>query len=131
MFRRLAATALAAAAATTLIAAPAAAATSSAQLIRTKVSFGRCEDTCKIKVRIRNVSGKYLYNVRLNARLSIDGRSAGTCYDYVGTIRPYRVRYAACTVRTARLADLYNAALDGRIEGRPYARTNVSYKYYR
>ncbi|MGP3960057.1 hypothetical protein ACTWPT_29025 [Nonomuraea sp. 3N208] len=149
MIKNLAGTVLVAAAATTLMAAPAnassaadtsvvsvaqeskATATAGAQLIRSWVSFGRCKDTCRINVRVRNISGKYLYNVRLNARLSINGRSVGTCTDYVGTIRPYRTRYAACTVRTYSLSNAYNNYLDGYSRFRYYARTNVAYRYYR
>jgi hypothetical protein len=142
MIKKLAGTVLVAAAATTLMAGPAnassyassaeeATVTASAQLIRTSVSFGRCRDTCRINVRVRNISRKYLYNVRLNARLSINGRSVGTCTDYVGSIRPYGTRYAACTVRTYKLSDAYNDYLDGYTNFNRYARTNVSYRYYR
>ncbi|MFI7706489.1 hypothetical protein [Nonomuraea sp. NPDC049480] len=148
MIKNLAGMVLVAAAATTLMAAPAGASTSSAvtsasaateskatvsaarQLIRTKVSFGRCRDTCTIRVRVKNISGKYLYNSRLNARLSINGRRVGTCTDYIGTIRSYGVRYASCTVRTARLNNAYNNYLDGAAF-RYYASTYVSYRYYR
>ncbi|TMR17092.1 hypothetical protein ETD86_23875 [Nonomuraea turkmeniaca] len=149
MIKKLAGTVLVAAAATALIAAPANASsatatsvasvtteseatlTAAAQLIRTRVSFGRCRDTCRINVRVKNISRKYLYNVRMNARLSINGRSVGTCTDYVGTVRSYGVRYAACTVRTNSLSNAYNDYLDGFTGFRYYARTNVSYRYYR
>ena len=138
MIKRLAGMALTAAAATTLMAAPVAASTTTSdstsarpQLIRTKVSFGRCEDTCRIKVRVKNISGKYLYNVRLNARLRVNGRKAGSCTDYVGTMRPYGVRYASCTVRTRVVSDEYNDYLDGYGGFRYYASTSVAYRYYR
>ncbi|MFI7635563.1 hypothetical protein [Nonomuraea sp. NPDC049400] len=147
MIKRLAGTVLVAATATTLMAAPAGAATAgastsvtaatkattattSAQLIRTRIYFGRCKDTCSIKVRIKNRSGKRLYQVKLNARLKVNGRKAGSCYDYVGTIRPYGVRWASCTVRTATLTQMWNNTLDGYASFRPYASTYVSYRYY-
>jgi hypothetical protein len=128
MLKTLAGTILVAAAATTLMAAPADAST---QLISTKISFGHCEDTCKIKVRIKNKSGKTLFYVKLNAKLKVNGHKAGTCYDSVGTIRAYRVRYATCTVRTATLTNLWNDAYDNGSRWRPYANTYVSYRYYR
>ncbi|WP_188191860.1 hypothetical protein [Nonomuraea sp. SYSU D8015] len=142
MIKKLAGTVLVAAAATTLMAAPAAASSTSSasaesattaarQLIRSKVSFGRCEDTCTIRVRVKNISGKRLFNVRLNARLSVNGRKVGTCTEYVGTIRPYGTRYTSCTVRTSSLSRAYNNYLDGLTGFRYYARTNVSYRYYR
>ncbi|WP_090947162.1 hypothetical protein [Nonomuraea jiangxiensis] len=134
--------ALVAAAATTLLAAPAnASATSTAtvestaarpQLIRTKLSFGRCKDTCQIKVRITNISRKTLFSVKLNARLTINGRNVGTCYDSVGTIRARKVRNASCTIRTATLDRYWNTWLDGDLRSfNKYARTSVSYRYYR
>ncbi|MEV1171307.1 hypothetical protein [Nonomuraea sp. NPDC049784] len=139
MIKRLAGTALVAATATTLMAAPASASatagtsetTASAQLISTRVYFGRCKDTCLIKVRVRNTSYKTLYNVKLNARLTVNGRKAGSCYDYVGTIGPRRIKWAACTVRTATLAQMWNNWLDGYSNFNRYASTNVSYRYYR
>ncbi|WP_146104141.1 hypothetical protein [Nonomuraea solani] len=125
-----------AAAASSLMAAPAAAATTEtvsaqAQLIRSKIYFGRCRDTCQIKVRITNISRRNLYNVKLNVRLKVSGRKAGTCYDYVGRIGARKVRWASCTVRTRSLSEMYNAALDGYASFRPYASTYVSYRYYR
>ncbi|KAB8193427.1 hypothetical protein FH608_019470 [Nonomuraea phyllanthi] len=142
MIKRLAGTVLVAAAATSVLAAPAgasastststtAAAAASAQLIRTKVYFGRCKDTCRIKVRVRNVSYKNLYNVKLNASLKVNGRKAGTCYDYIGTIRARKTRWASCTVRTRTLDRMYNNWLDGYASFNRYAHTNVSYRYYR
>ncbi|MEW9551256.1 hypothetical protein [Nonomuraea sp. NPDC050783] len=131
MLKRLAATALAAAAATTLVAAPAAASTSSAQLIRTKSYWGHCEDTCKVKVRIKNISRKTLFNVKLNVTLKINGRKVGSCYDSVGSIGAYRVRYAACTVRTARLSNAWDDFQDYGGRYYKYASTYVSYRYYR
>ncbi|MFG1706443.1 hypothetical protein ACFLIM_24925 [Nonomuraea sp. M3C6] len=145
MIMSLAGTVLVAAAATTLMAAPASATSSTAststatsakattarpQLIRTKVYFGKCEDTCRIKVRITNISRKNLFNVKLNVSLKIDGRKAGSCYDYVGSIRARKVRWAGCTVRTATLARFYNQALDGERRFDRYASTYVSYRYY-
>ncbi|MEV5892134.1 hypothetical protein [Nonomuraea fuscirosea] len=108
-----------------------AATTAARQLIRTKVSLGRCKDTCRINVRITNISRKYLYRVKLNARLSVNGRSVGSCYDYVGTIKPRKVRYAACTVRTRALSQKWNNYLDGWASFNRYARTSVAYRYYR
>jgi hypothetical protein len=145
MYKRLAGAALVAAAATSLMATPAGASTSARtsfaaetvtttaarQLIRTKVSLGRCKDTCRINVRITNISRKYLYRVKLNARLSVNGRSVGSCYDYVGTIKPRKVRYAACTVRTRALSQRWNNFLDGWAYFNRYAKTSVAYRYYR
>ncbi|MEU6783515.1 hypothetical protein ABZ912_30335 [Nonomuraea angiospora] len=137
MIKRLAGTVLVAAAAATLMAAPASASastettTAGAQLIRTKVYFGRCRDTCRIKVRVRNISYRTLYNVKLNARLRVNGRNVGTCYDYVGTIRSRGTRWAACTVRTRSLSQAYNNWLDGLARFRYSTYTYVSYRYYR
>ncbi|MEV4897403.1 hypothetical protein AB0K48_49510, partial [Nonomuraea sp. NPDC055795] len=70
MLRRLAgALAITAAATTLVIAAPSAANASSTttiatmesakrQLIRTKIYWGRCKDTCRVRVRIKNISSK-------------------------------------------------------------------------
>ncbi|MFC4008177.1 hypothetical protein ACFOY2_13165 [Nonomuraea purpurea] len=101
------------------------------QLVRTKLSFGRCKDTCRIKVRITNISRKTLFNVKLNATLKANGRKAGACYDYVGTIKPRKVKWASCTVRSHTLADEWTEYLDRRSSFRTQARTNVSYRYYR
>ncbi|RVX43962.1 hypothetical protein EDD27_6676 [Nonomuraea polychroma] len=142
MIKSLAGTVLVAAAATTLMAAPAAASSSSsgvdastsatgAQLIRTKSYWGHCEETCRIKVRIKNISGKRLFNVKLNVKLRINGRKAGACYDYVGSIRPYGVGWASCTVRTRTLANMWNDFLDYRGRYYKYASTYVAYRYYR
>ncbi|MFI6739961.1 hypothetical protein ACIBI9_44160 [Nonomuraea sp. NPDC050451] len=140
MIKSLAGTVLVAATAATLMAAPASASastaestatTASAQLIRTRVYFGRCKDTCLIKVRVRNVSYRTLYNVKLNARLRVNGRSVGTCYDYVGTIRSRGLKWASCTVRTRALSQSYNNWLDGYASFNRYANTYVSYRYYR
>ncbi|MGN9847132.1 hypothetical protein ACTMTI_54525 [Nonomuraea sp. H19] len=148
MIKSLAGTVLVAAAATTLMAAPASASSSAAatsastatvsettttakpQLIRTRVYFGRCKDTCRVKVRVKNISGKRLFNVRLNASLKVNGRKAGSCYDYVGTINPYRVKWAYCTVRSGVLVDEWNDYLDGYGSFRYRASTYVSYRYY-
>ncbi|MEV0232633.1 hypothetical protein [Nonomuraea sp. NPDC050786] len=137
MLKRLAGTALVAATATTLMAAPAGATTTGttttakAQLISTKVYFGRCKDTCQIKVRIRNKSYKTLFNVKLNARLKVNGRKVGSCYDYVGTIRPHKIKWASCVVRTAKLVDAWNDWVDQVDDFDTYANTYVSYRYYR
>lgn len=135
MLKTLAGACLVAAATAGVIAAPASASsstdvTANAQLISTKVYFGTCEDTCRIKVRIRNKSGRTLYNVKMNAKLRVNGTQAGTCYDYVGIIRPYRVKWASCTVRTAKLTRLWNEANDYGDNWNRYANTYVSYKYY-
>ncbi|MEO3873959.1 hypothetical protein ABGB18_34540 [Nonomuraea sp. B12E4] len=145
MFKSLAGVALVVAAATALLAAPANASTAGTsadasvaataarpQLIRTKVYFGRCKDTCQVKVRVTNISRKTLYRVKLNANLTINGRKMGACYDNVGTIKARKVRWASCTVRTATLSRYYNAWLDGDLASyNKYARTSVSYLYYR
>ncbi|UBU11656.1 hypothetical protein [Nonomuraea gerenzanensis] len=120
-----------AAAATTLMAAPAEAATSSAQLIRTKSYWGKCEDTCRVKVRITNISRKNLFNVKLNVNLKVNGRKVGSCYANVGRIAARKVRYTGCTVRTAKLAEAWNDYIDGYRDFNTYASTYVSYRYYR
>ncbi|MFB4267297.1 hypothetical protein [Nonomuraea sp. GTA35] len=131
MFKSLAATALVALAATTLPAAPAEAATTGAQLIRTKSYWGKCEDTCRVKVRITNISRKNLFNVKLNVNLKVNGRKVGSCYSNVGRIAARKVRYTGCTVRTARLSEAWNDYIDGYGNFRTYASTYVSYRYYR
>lgn len=140
MVKSLAGTVLVAAAAASLMAAPAAASaessgltatTASAQLIRTKVYFGRCRDTCQIRVRIRNVSRTNIFDVRLNARLRINGRNVGTCYDHVGSIRAKRTKWASCTVRSRSLSNAYNRYLDGFADFNQYVNTTVNYRYYR
>ncbi|NBE94405.1 hypothetical protein FE391_11405 [Nonomuraea sp. KC401] len=147
MIKSLAGTVLVAAAATSLMAAPANASTAAStsvaataskaaitarpQLIRTNASFGRCRNTCRVKVRIRNISRKNLFDVKLNVRLTVNGRKAGTCYDHVGSIRARKVRHASCTVRTSTLNRLYNRYLDGYTGFRYRANTSVAYRYYR
>lgn len=101
------------------------------KLIAYKIYFGRCKDTCRIKVRVTNKSRKTLYSVNLNARLKINGRKAGSCYDYIGTIRPKRVRWGGCTVRTRTLSTLWNRWLDGEIRYDKDVNTVVHYEYYR
>ncbi|MFG3442237.1 hypothetical protein ACGF0J_33760 [Nonomuraea sp. NPDC047897] len=100
------------------------------KLVRTKIYFGRCKDTCRIKVRIKNVSAKRLYDVTLTARLEINNRKAGSCHDYVGAIRPRATRWAGCTVRSGTLAKQWNRWLDGEIRWDREARTVVAYEYY-
>jgi hypothetical protein len=104
--------------------------TAGPHLIDYKIYFGKCEDTCRIKVRIKNVSRKRLYDVSLNARLWVNGTKVGACYDYVGGIRPKGVRWAGCTVRSAKLARLWTRYLDGEIDFDTETRTNVHYEYY-
>ncbi|NRQ36864.1 hypothetical protein HII36_34245 [Nonomuraea sp. NN258] len=100
------------------------------QLIRTKVYFGRCEDTCRIKVRITNRSRKLLFNVKMTARLKINGKRVGTCTDYVGSIRGKRVRWAGCTVRSRTLARLWDRHMDNEIDFDAYVNTTVYYRYW-
>jgi hypothetical protein len=101
------------------------------KLIKYKIYFGRCKDTCRIKVRITNKSRTTVYSVNLNARLKINGRKAGSCYDYIGKIRPKRVRWGGCTVKTRTLSTLWNRWLDGEIRFDKKANTVVRYEYYR
>ncbi|MBN6058262.1 hypothetical protein JYK22_40445, partial [Nonomuraea sp. RK-328] len=96
-----------------------------AQLIRYKIVLGRCKDTCRIKVKITNISRKTLYDVSLNARLKVNKTKAGSCYDYVGTLRAKRQRWAGCTVRSGRLASLWNRWLDGEIRWDTHVSTVV------
>lgn len=100
-------------------------------LLSYKVYFGKCEDTCRIKVRIKNVSRKKLYNVSLNARLWINGKKVGACYDHIGSIRPKKVRWGGCTVRSAKLARMWTRYLDGEIDFNAKTKTDVYYQYYR
>ncbi|MBF8185939.1 hypothetical protein ITP53_09310 [Nonomuraea sp. K274] len=102
-----------------------------AQLIRTKSYWGHCEDTCRVRVRITNVSRKNLFNVKLNVNLTINGRKAGACYDNVGRINARKVRWASCTVRTRTLTRMWSNFIDHHGRYYRHARTNVSYRYYR
>lgn len=142
MLRRLAgALAITTAATTLVIAAPSAANASSTttiatmeaarkQLIRTKIYWGRCKDTCRIRVRIKNISSKRLYDVNLRAKLRVNGRYMGLCRDHVGQIRPRGVRWASCTVRGAKLNRLWDRYLDGRIRWDTRVNTVVHYEWY-
>ena len=144
MTRRLVSVALAAIAATGAVAvAPTAASASTAErsaaaagaaarphLLTYKIYFGKCEDTCRIKVRIKNTSRKKLYNVRLNARLWINGTRVGACYDHIGSIRPKKVRWGGCTVRSAKLSRMWTRYLDGEIDFNAETKTVVHYEYY-
>lgn len=100
------------------------------RMIKYRIQFGRCKDTCRIKVRITNISRKRLFNVRLNARLWVNGKKVGSCTDRVGTIRPKGVSWGGCTVRSAKLARLWAQYLDGDIPFSYRTKTNVRYKYY-
>ncbi|GGO65782.1 hypothetical protein [Nonomuraea cavernae] len=100
-------------------------------LVRYKIYWGRCKDTCRIKVRITNVSRRNLYAVSLNARLKVNKRNVGSCYDHVGTIRAKRHRWAGCTVRSSTLAKMWNRWLDGEIRWDRKVNTTVHYEYYR
>ncbi|MDP4502390.1 hypothetical protein [Nonomuraea turcica] len=136
MTKRLVGVLLAATVATGILATPAAASASETgttarpHLLDYKIYFGKCEDTCRIKVRIKNVSRTRLYDVSLNARLWVNGTKVGACYDYVGSIRPKAVRWAGCTVRSAKLARLWTRYLDGGIDFNTKTKTNVHYEYY-
>lgn len=136
MVRKLAGTVLVAAAVTALTVAPAAASTgassaASAQLIRTKVYFGDCENTCQIKVRISNISRTNIFDIRLKARLKINGRTVGNCTDHAGSLKAKRTKWAACTVRSKTLARAYDRYLDGFAAFDQQASTTVYYRYYR
>ncbi|MFG6194419.1 hypothetical protein ACIBI9_29545 [Nonomuraea sp. NPDC050451] len=99
-------------------------------LLDYKIYFGKCEDTCRIKVRIKSVTRLKLYDVSLNARLWVNGKKVGTCYDYVGSIRPKGVRWAGCTVRSSKLSTMWNRYLDGEIDFNTETKTNVHYEWY-
>lgn len=138
MVRKLAGTVLVAAAVTALTAAPAAAssgssgaAAASAQLIRTKVYFGDCENTCQIKVRISNISRTKIFDIRLEARLKINGRNVGSCTDHAGSLSAKRTKWASCTVRSKSLARAYDRYLEGFADFDQQANTTVYYRYYR
>ncbi|MGP3962068.1 hypothetical protein ACTWPT_39375 [Nonomuraea sp. 3N208] len=137
MTKRLVGMLLTAAVATGVLAATPAAASASEtattarpHLLTYKIYFGKCEDTCRIKVRIKNVSRQRLYDVSLNARLWVNGKKVGACYDYVGGVRAKGVRWAGCTVRSAKLAQMWTRYLDGEIDFDFETRTNVHYEYY-
>ncbi|MER6000258.1 hypothetical protein ABT120_16935 [Nonomuraea angiospora] len=99
-------------------------------LLNYKIYFGKCEDTCRIKVRIKSVTRLKLYDVSLNARLWVNGKKVGSCYDYVGSIRPKGVRWAGCTVRSSKLSTMWNRYLDGEIDFNTETKTNVHYEWY-
>jgi hypothetical protein len=105
--------------------------TAKPHLIRSKIQFGRCGHTCRIKVRIKNVSRTTVVNVRLKARLKINGRHVGTCYDHVGTIRARKARWAACTVRSRSLSRAYDRYLGRRSDFNQHVFTTTHYRYYR
>ncbi|MFI6296441.1 hypothetical protein ACIBEJ_32950 [Nonomuraea sp. NPDC050790] len=143
MLRRLAGALAVATAATTLVtAAPSAANASSTttiatataeakkQLIRTKIYWGRCKDTCRIRVRIKNISSKRLYDVSLRAKLRVNGRYMGQCRDHVGQIHPRGTRWASCTVRGGKLNRLWDRYLDGQIRWDTRVNTVVHYEWY-
>ncbi|SEN63036.1 hypothetical protein [Nonomuraea pusilla] len=156
MLRTLAGALLVAATATTLVAAPASAATSTTstasaastattagkaavsattagpQLIRTTIRFGRCKDTCRINVRIKNISRTTLRDVSLSANLKVNGRKVGSCYKYVGGMRPGQTRLAGCTVTSRTLARMWSNFSHRRIRTfNTHASTVVRYRYYR
>ncbi|NUR91186.1 MAG: hypothetical protein HOY71_44530 [Nonomuraea sp.] len=81
-----------------------AAATKSAKskYLRTSLSF-RCRSACWVRVRIKSTTRYYLTSVSLRARFYVNGHYMGTCRDWVGTLRPYRVKYAYCSLRTSKL----------------------------
>lgn len=126
------------AAATLVIASPAQADTvgavevSSRQLIRYKLSWGRCKESCRIKARVTNISRTTVFSSRFNVSLTVNGRKVGGCTDYLGTIRPGRVKYASCTVRSGRLASMWYDWESGDLS-RWYrrAKATVYYRYYR
>ncbi|MEV4014240.1 hypothetical protein AB0J35_27435 [Nonomuraea angiospora] len=99
-------------------------------LLDYKIYFGKCEDTCRIKVRIKSVTRLKLYDVSLNARLWVNGKKVGSCYDYVGSIRPKGVRWAGCTVRSSKLSTMWNRYNDGEIDFNTETKTNVHYEWY-
>lgn len=105
--------------------------TAKPHLVKYKIYFGRCKDTCLVKVRITNISRRTLYAVSLNARLKVNGKKAGSCYDYVGTIRAKRTRWGSCTVRTRTLSNMWNRWLDGGIRFDRDVTTVVHSEYYR
>lgn len=129
-------------AATTLVAvSPASASTSSItisavdaagkpRLLKGKPYFGRCKNTCHVYVKLRNVSGQSVFQVNLKVSLKINGRSVGTCRDYVGTIRAHRRATASCVVRSGKLSRMWANRYDyGRWYA--YAWSTVRYLYYR
>ncbi|WP_146103976.1 hypothetical protein [Nonomuraea solani] len=99
-------------------------------LIDYKIYWGKCEDTCRIKVRIKNVSRKRLHDVSLTARLWVNGKKVGSCYSRIGRINPKKVRWAGCTVRSAKLTAQWNRYLDGESDFNHKTKTRVHYEYY-
>lgn len=141
MFRRLVGTLALVLAATTLVAVTPASATTRApatvaseearpKLLRGKPYFGRCKNTCKVYVRLRNVSRQSVFSVKLRVSLKVNGRKVGTCHDYVGTIRAGRKAVASCTVRSGKLASMWRNRYSYG-EWYTYASTYVTYLYYR
>lgn len=100
------------------------------KLLRGKPYFGRCKNTCRVYVRITNVSRQSVFSANLTVSLKVNGRKVGTCRDYIGTIRAKRTTVASCTVRSGKLSSMWsNRHSYGRWY--VYASTAVRYLYYR
>ncbi|WP_327090146.1 hypothetical protein OIE66_05865 [Nonomuraea sp. NBC_01738] len=100
------------------------------QLVSTKIYWGRCKDTCRVKVRIKNKSYKRLFDVSLKVKLRVNGRYVGSCTDHVGRISPRGTRWAACTVYSGKLERMWDRWLDGEIRWDTRVNTVVHYEWY-
>ncbi|MEV0587979.1 hypothetical protein [Nonomuraea sp. NPDC050310] len=99
--------------------------------IRLKLYIGRCKDTCRAKVRVTNISRSNLFNARLTLSVKVNGKKMGSCTDYIGGINAKRVRWAACTIRTAKLDNYWDRWLDGDLSRwSPYVYAVTNYRYY-
>ncbi|GAA0915169.1 hypothetical protein [Nonomuraea longicatena] len=132
MLRRLAGVLVIASA--TLVAAPIAANASTAETakrdpIRVKIYDTRCEDTCVIKARFKNVTSRKLWDVRMVAKLRVNGKYVGTCTDNIGRIKPYGARYGRCTISSARLERAWDRYTEGEADDfYPYATVGGTYR---
>ncbi|NUT41518.1 MAG: hypothetical protein HOV86_16170 [Thermoactinospora sp.] len=100
--------------------------------LRQKIYIGRCKDTCKIRVRVTNISRTNIYRARLTVTLRVNGHKMGTCRDTIGDIRARRVKWGECTIRTDKLDGYWDRWEYGdRSRWYTDVRTVVSYTYYR
>lgn len=100
--------------------------------IRTKIYKSKCPSTCRIKMRITNISGKNLFSMNARVTLYVNGHKMGRCSSWVGSLRAHRARNASCTVHTTKLTRYWDRWEAGELsKWRPYADVSVYYKYYR
>jgi hypothetical protein len=132
MLRRLAGVLVIASAA--LVAVPVAANASTAESarrdpVRVKIYDTRCENTCVIKARFKNVTSRTLWDVRMVAKLRVNGKYVGSCTDKLGRIKPNGVRYGRCVVSSARLERAWDRYTEGEADDfYPYVTVGGSYR---